>query len=62
MGAEIGSNENKLKKNRKIKEIEASLFVRVMNFDFNLKKYPQLTIEWRFCRENTNDLGEPFLP
>ena len=33
-----------------------------MTFDFNLKKDPKLTIEARFCRENTNDLGEPLLP
>ena len=46
----------------KIKKIETVLYCKVMKYDFNLGKDPALTIEARFARENTNDLGEGLLP
>lgn len=38
------------------------MLVRALKFDLNLGKNPRLTIEARFTRENTNDMGEFLLP
>lgn len=42
--------------------METALFMFVMKFDLNLNTNPLLSIESRFTRENTNDLGEPIIP
>jgi hypothetical protein len=31
---------------------------KILKLDFNVGKNPELTIEKRFARENTNDRGE----
>lgn len=45
-----------------IKRAEIALLVKILKFDLNLKLNPCLTIEARFTRENTNDMGEFLLP
>lgn len=50
------------KRARYIKKMETALFVFIMKFDFNLNTNPLMSIESRFTRENTNDLGEPIIP
>lgn len=42
--------------------METALFVFIMKFDLNLNTNPLMSIESRFTRENTNDLGEPIIP
>lgn len=39
-----------------------ALLVKILKFDLNLQTNPRLTIEARFTRENTNDMGEYLLP
>ena len=58
------SNQNyrKKKNDAQIRRIESALFVKILKFDLNLGANPQLTIESRFTRENTNDMGEGLLP
>ena len=46
----------------RVTRAETALFVQILKFDLNLEKKPHLTIEDRFTRENTNDLGEFLLP
>lgn len=52
----------KRKDEAQIRRIESALFVKILKFDLNLGADPQLTIESRFTRENTNDMGEGLLP
>ncbi len=56
------SREKRKARAKKINKIETMLFIKTMKFDMNLGSKPQLTIEARFARENTNDLGERLLP
>lgn len=55
-------NFRKVKNEAQIKRIESALFVKILKFDLNMGANPQLTIESRFTRENTNDMGEGLLP
>ena len=52
------SAQKKLTKESKIRKIETVLFIKVMQYDLNQGTDPMLTIEARFARENTNDIGQ----
>jgi hypothetical protein len=45
-----------------MRRVETALLVKVLKFDLNIGLNPRLTIEARFTRENTNDIGEYLLP
>jgi hypothetical protein len=51
-----------MSKEQKMKRFDTAIFVFIMKFDLNLGENPAMSIESRFTRENTNDLGEPILP
>ena len=42
--------------------IETALLVKILKFDLNLETNPVLTVESRFTRENTNDMGDALQP
>lgn len=37
---------------------QRELYSKIMQFDLNISKNPELTIAIRLARENTNDLGD----
>ena len=37
---------------------QRKLLAKILQFDFNLGKNPELTIVMKLARENTNDLGD----
>ena len=62
-----GDRPKEKKKSKKmtkehIKKIETALLVQILKFDLNLETNPILSIEARFTRENTNDIGDALLP
>lgn len=56
------SSAQRSKNEFRIKRVETAMLVKLLKFDLNLQKNPHLTIEARFARENTNDMGEFLLP